>query len=139
VHRAQARARPREQLHARERPVQVIVGADVGDAAARGSRDGEQPGAAEPRVLAQREADPGDVEPVRLAVSDHEVGRLLAQRRQRGVGARDGPGRVPGRVKPGADLRLGGSDQQHARLPPSHGSRSRHQRHRTTPRGRSQS
>ena len=126
VHGAQARARPGEQLHARERPVQVVVGADVGDPAAGRGRDREQPGAAQPGVLAQRDADAGDVEAVRLAVGDHEIGRLLAQRRERGLDARDRPRGVPGRVQPRTDLRLGGADQQHARLAPPDRSRARH-------------
>ena len=84
---AQAGARACEQLHARERPVQVVVGADVGDPAARRRRDREQPGAPQARVLAQGEADRG-----------RRRGRPARDRRSRGPPApRRGPPAPPPR------------------------------------------
>ena len=124
--RVEARARAGEQLQPRERAVQVVVGADVARTAARRRRDREQPRAAEPRVLAQREADGRDVGAVRLAVGDHEVGRLLAERGERRLGAADGTRRVARGVQPRADLGFGGADEQDTRLAPPHRSRASH-------------
>ena len=79
---AQARAHAREELRTRERPVQVVVGADVvgrlGGAAPRGPGEGEEPGAAEARVLAQDDAGRGRLQPAGLAVDDHQLRGLLA-------------------------------------------------------------
>ena len=126
--RAQARAGAREQLAARERPVQVVVGAGgerrVGPAPLRG--DGQHPRSVEARVGVQRAAEVGRVEAARVAVDDDEVGRLLAQRRQRGLRVGRHARRVPGRAQPRVDLALGGADHQHSGLPAPDGSRIGH-------------
>ena len=66
------------------------------------------------------------VEPAGVAVDDDEVGRLLAERRERGVHAGRHARGVPGRVQPRVNLALGGADHQHAGLPAPHGSRIGH-------------
>ena len=126
--RAQAGAGAREQLAARERPVQVVVGAGgegrVGPAPLRG--DGQHPRSVEARVGVQRAAEIGRVEAARVAVDDDEVGRLLAQRRQRGLRVGRHARRVPGRAQPRVDLALGGADHQHSGLAAPDGSRIGH-------------
>jgi hypothetical protein len=121
---AQARARPRQQLAARERAVQVVVGAGgqrgVGHPALRG--DGQQPRLVEARLPAQRLAHARDLVPADLAIDDDEIGRRLGHRH-------DGRGRVGHRAgglarrpQPRLDLALGGANHEHVGLPPAHGS-----------------
>ena len=130
--RAQAGAGAREQLAARERPVQVVVGAGgerrVGPAPLRG--DGQHPRSVEARVGVQRAAEVGRVEAARVAVDDDEVGRLLAQRRQRGlrVGAprasrarpRAATGGPRARWRRPPALRPGGAGRIQNRAPPDY-------------------
>ena len=74
---AQAGARAGDQLRARERAVQVVVGAGVehrvGHPALRGDRDRQQPGVAQARVVAQQAADRGRVEAGGVTVDDDQV------------------------------------------------------------------
>ena len=113
---AQARTGAGEELRARERAVQVVVGAHVEPAVGRpGARrpgDREQPGGAEPRIVAQRHADLRRLRARRVAVDDHQIRRLVPERRERAVGAVDRARGVPRRVQPGGDLRFGGADDQ---------------------------
>ena len=129
---AHARPRPREQLPARERAVQVVVGARVErrvrPAALGRDGDREQPRVAELDALAQRAADAGRVQPGRLAVHDHEVGRLVGQQLERGGGVAYGAWRVARGAQPRGDLRLDGADHEHARLAAANGFRGRHPR-----------
>jgi hypothetical protein len=126
--RAQAGPGAGEQLAARERPVQVVVGAGgerrVGPAALRG--DGQHPRAVEARVGVQGAAEVGRVEAARIAVDDDQIGRRLAQRRQRGLRVGRHARRVPGRAQPRVDLALGGADHQHSSLAAPDGSRIGH-------------
>ena len=96
---AQPRPRSRDQLRARERPVQVVVGARVEHRVRhpplRGHRDREQPRIAQPRVLAQDPADRRRVQPGRVAVDDDEVDRLLLERRPGRIGTPNRPRCVP--------------------------------------------
>jgi hypothetical protein len=117
---AQAGPGAGQQLGARERAVQVVVGARVerrvGRPAPRLDGDGQHPRLLEARVLAQRAADTGGIEATRLAVDDDQVDRLGVEQR---AGVLDAPHRlheVPGGPQPRLDLRLGGADQQHAGL-----------------------
>ena len=70
--------------------------------------------------LAQRAADAGDVEPARLAVDDHEIGRVLVQRRERRLDVAHRAHGVAGRADPRLDLGLGQADDEHAGLPAPH-------------------
>jgi len=109
-----------EQLAAGEGPVQIVVGASVerGVSAATPGGDGDrqQPRVAELDALPQRAADARCVQPGRLAVDDHQVGRLLLDQLDGGGGVLDGPRRVAGGAQPRGDLRLDGADHEHARL-----------------------
>jgi len=82
LHRPQARAGPGEELRAGERPMQVVVGADVeggvGHPSPRRSDDREQPGVAQPGIVTQRATHGGRIEAGRLAVGEDEVDRVLA-------------------------------------------------------------
>ena len=123
LRRPQADARPGEQLAPRERAIHVVVGAGAErrvrhPPAPRRAHDREHPGLADPPVRAQRTAHPGRVEAARLAVGDHQLDRLLAERRERLAGPAHRPRRVPGRTQPRLDLGFGGADQQHAGLAP---------------------
>ena len=74
---AQAGARAGDQLRARERAVQVVVGARVehrvGHPALRGDRDRQQPGVPQARIVAQQAADRGRVEAGGVTVDDDQV------------------------------------------------------------------
>ena len=74
----------------------------------------------------QRATEVGGVEAAGVAVDDDEIGRLLAERGQRGVRPGRHAGRVPGRPQPRVNLALGRADHQHAGLPAPHGSRIGH-------------
>ena len=127
---AQAGARPREQLGAGERAVQVVVGAGVerGVGGALGGRDGEreQPGIVGAMVLAQLAADPGHVEPARLAVDDHQVGGILVEGGERRADVADRAHGMTGGADPRLDLGLCQADHEHAGLPAPHCSRMGH-------------
>jgi hypothetical protein len=129
---AHAGAGAREQLAARERAVQVVVGAGVqrgvGAAALGGDGDRQQPRLAELDALPQPAADAGGVHAGRLAVDDHEVGGLLLEHLARGLGVADGARGVPGGAQPRCDLRLHHADHEHARLATAYGLRGRHAR-----------
>jgi hypothetical protein len=113
---AQPGPHAREQLRAGERAVQVVVGADVELALA--AAHGEQPRAADPGILAEGDAGTRGVHPARLAIDDHDVGRVLVERLQRRLRAAHGAGHVALGVQPGAGFRFDGTDQQHAGLAP---------------------
>ena len=118
---AQAGAGAGQQLGARERPVQVVVGAGVERGVRRalvgGDGERQQPCLLELRVGAQRAADARHVEPGGLAVDDHEIGVVLGERGLCRLDVADGPDRVPGRADPGLDLGLREPDHEHAGLP----------------------
>ena len=124
LRRAEAGAGSGQQLRARERAVQIVVGAGVESRVRRplvgGDRERQQPCLLEPLVGPQGAADAGHVEPGRLAVDDHEVGVVLLERLQRVGDVAHGAHRVARGTDPGLDLRLGEADDEHAGLPAPH-------------------
>ena len=96
---AQAGAGAGDQLGAGERAVQVVVGAGVehrvGHPALGGDGDRQQPRVAEARVVAQRPADLGRVQPGGVAVDDDQVDRFGLQRVTRREARRTARGACP--------------------------------------------
>jgi hypothetical protein len=107
-----------QQLGAGERAVQIVVGARVerrvGAAPLGRHGDRQQPGLRQLQPLAQRAADPGRVQPGRLAVDDHQIGRLLLEQLERRGGVAHRPREVAGGPQPRRDLRLDHADHEHA-------------------------
>ena len=116
---AHARSGAGEQLGARERALDVVVGAGLEHRRPRrGCRRGPRRPAATPRPCGRRHAGRGSRRPGRLAADEDQLGGRGGERLQRRLRGGGRPALVAGRAQPGGDLRLDLPDEEERGLVP---------------------